>query len=320
MLGFAIYGVWVLFQFITYVIQFDHDRFKINFIHLKSSIVYLIVPSSLCLPLTLINPFGIRMFDDIVTMGKSPAMQFISEWVPISADSGLVWYFLLGWGLIFLLVIPILIYQSKLIRYLPYLIISLVLYVASFMQGRYVWTMFLISSPFLAILLGFLNPKNYKITAVILTILLLGFGTGLAVFELPSRDLGNISWDNYCKRTNCSIRGADYLAKNYKDSKMWTDYNYGGWLIWNYPEIKPSMDGRMSLWVDPDTGYSAFLDNYFPLETGHADPDKSMYDVFFVQNYRPLKDRLDGLVSIKKWSLVFQDERASIYVRNKISL
>lgn len=320
-MGLAIYGLWVGIQVLRQSITFRHDRFKFQTSYLKFSILTLIIPSLLSALITLANPYGIHLYtDEIFYHGESRAMQFISEWAPISQNSGIVWYFLLAWGLIFIFVIPILLYQNKLIRYLPYLIPSLILYAASYFEGRYIWTMFLISCPFLAILLGFLNPKNNKISTIILSILLLGMGIYLVRFELPPRELALINWHSYCRLTKCSIAGADFLVQNYQGKKIWTDYNYGGFLIWNYPAIKPSMDGRMPLWVDPKTNYSPFLATYYPLETANADPQTSKYDVFFVQNYRPLRKLLDNLVEQKKWKLVFQDEKASIYGREKINL
>lgn len=320
-LGLGIYGGWVAIQLLRMHIGFPHNRLKFNSSVLKFSFLTLILPSVLSVFITLANPYGIHLYtDEIFFHGESPAIQFISEWAPINQNSGIVWFFLLGWGLVFFLAVPILLFQNKFLRFFPYLLASVPLYVASYFEGRYIWTMFLISSPFLAIIVGFLTPKNRVLHTAVVSIILLAVTFSFVKYELPNRNLGHIGWESYCDYTHCSPEGASFLMQNYPGKKMWTDYNYGGWLIWNYPLIKPSIDGRMPLWIDRDTRHSAFMDNYYPLETGQADPDTSQYDIFFVQNYRPLKKRLDDLVKNKKWKIAFQDKNATVYVREKIIL
>lgn len=153
-------------------------------------------------------------------------------------------------------------------------------------------------------------------TLLVFIFLIIGFT--LTVGELPRRYLGEMNWFRYCRELGCSPNGAKFIETNFPGEKVWTDYNLGGWLIWNYPKVKPSIDGRMPLWVDPHTHYSPFLDNYYPLETGKADPDDSKYDVFFTKNARIVRDKLDQLVLAGKWAKVYQDSHASVYVRRTL--
>lgn len=111
----------------------------------------------------------------------------------------------------------------------------------------------------------------------------------------------------------CSPDSAQALKKYTPDSKILTFYNWGGWLIWNYPEIKPSVDGRMHLWQD-STGYSAFKD-YYLLEQDLADVDKTNYDVVYMPPTKPIFKQMMRLVQQDKWVISYSDEYASIFVR-----
>lgn len=93
-----------------------------------------------------------------------------------------------------------------------------------------------------------------------------------------------------------------------------TFYNWGGWLIANYPELKPSIDGRMHLWVDKN-GYSAFLD-YYPYEQNRKDIDKSDYNVVFMPPNKPIYKRLVELVKEGRWKIVYTDSNATIFQRS----
>ena len=86
-------------------------------------------------------------------------------------------------------------------------------------------------------------------------------------------------------------------------------------MIWNYPEVKPSIDGRMHLWKDK-TGHSAFSD-YYAIEQNWKDVDKSKYDVALMWNDKPVYDRLEELVEKGKWEKLYEDDVAGVFVRNK---
>jgi len=59
-------------------------------------------------------------------------------------------------------------------------------------------------------------------------------------------------------------------------SDLSTPYSWGGWMIWNYPDVKPSIDGRMHLWED-EKGYSAFAEYYTNVQDWES-IDKSRYN------------------------------------------
>ena len=93
-------------------------------------------------------------------------------------------------------------------------------------------------------------------------------------------------------------------------------YNWGGWIIWNYPEIKPTIDGRMHLWRDKN-GYSGF-EEFFSLEQNFTDIDKSKYNVVFISPEKQIYNRLLQLVKEGRWKLVYGDDYSGIFVKNNL--
>ena len=94
-----------------------------------------------------------------------------------------------------------------------------------------------------------------------------------------------------------------------------TYYGWGGYMIWQYPQVKPSIDGRMTLWRD-ESNYSAFED-YYAYEQNTADIQNSAYDTVLMSPQKPLYNRLEKLVSEGKWQKVYEDKDAGVFVRNK---
>ena len=100
-----------------------------------------------------------------------------------------------------------------------------------------------------------------------------------------------------------------------KGKKLFTFYDWGGYLIWNYPEIKPSIDGRMFFWKD-DNGYSPFVE-YHNYDYNSKDINSSAYDMVYTHASRPLFMRLLELVKLGKWKMIYRDSRAGIFEREK---
>jgi len=126
-----------------------------------------------------------------------------------------------------------------------------------------------------------------------------------------------MSWQVYCQEfLGCSDQAAQIILKdNLNRPDLLTFYDWGGWLIWNYPQIKPSIDGRMHLWRD-ETGYSAFK-NYYPYEQDWKDIEESPYNTVLIGKFKPLYDELVVLSEEGKWKLLYEDNNAALFVRNK---
>lgn len=275
---------------------------------------YLILIFFLSFLATLINPFVWHIYEESFKHFGNPLQQYIIEWLPLDTYSNLWWY-LIAWSIVFLVSLVI-IYKHKLIKEkLPYLGITAILLVFSFWMRRYAWPMYLTSIPIVVYLIDSFKPKNKLILISLPLIIFISYYFSNILINNPAYQLQVMSWDNYCYfYVKCSPKAAEYLINSNPKGKLLSFYNWGGWLIWKYPEIKPSIDGRMHLWRDHN-GYSAF-EEYYPYEQNWKEVDKSDYDIVFMPPTKPIHKQMMELVKQKKWGIAYQDKFATVFIRN----
>lgn len=274
---------------------------------------YLILIFTLSLLATLINPFGWGIYEESFRHFGNPLQQYIIEWLPFDTFSPL-WWNLIAWGFILSLSLIVIIRRKKFRENLPFLGITTLLLLFSFWIRRYAWPMYLTSIPLVTYLFDSIRPKN-KLILISLPLVIFIFYYFLIIFiKNPAYQLQVMSWDNYCYfYVKCSPKAAEYLLNNKPKGKLLSFYNWGGWLISQYPEVKPSIDGRMHLWQD-ENGYSAF-EEYYPYEQNWKEVDKSDYDLVFMPPTKPIHKQMMELVGQKKWQILYQDKYASIFLR-----
>lgn len=95
-------------------------------------------------------------------------------------------------------------------------------------------------------------------------LLILFFGAGLLV-NLPQAMETNGSWQKYChnRRLVYPCGAVDYLrSQNSGNKNLYNRYEWGGFLIWELPEYKIFVDGRMPAWKTPSgkSPYTVYLE------------------------------------------------------------
>jgi hypothetical protein len=320
LLGLGLLAVWSFFYFLRDFIKEKYDFEKIN---LKELFFFLLI-GGLCAAAILINPFGLSALDESIHHFNNPWLKSIVEWLPLDIFSELWWKNIML-GVLMLLGIITLYFDKKLLKYLPFLALAVLLFILTINIRRYAWPAYYFALPLLKPLSSLFEPSeevlNWKnltfkkagyFVGIILAIGL--FAGGVYYFKSPFDQYTKFGWTAYCTEFNgCSDRAAQYLVDNNLTSNLFTFYNWGGWLIWRYPEVKPSLDGRMHLWKDSQ-GYSAFA-AYYPLEQDLEDIDFSKYDVVLIDKDKPLYSRLLQLSDQGKWALLFRDQYAAIFLR-----
>lgn len=170
--------------------------------------------------------------------------------------------------------------------------------------------------PFFGAAISSIKPYSKKISIAIAITVAICLYLFVFIFTLPNSHIFSMDWIYYCRINGCSPRSAEYLMENKLSGKMLTDYNWGGWLIWNYPGIKPSIDGRMPFWKD-ETGYNIFK-KYIELENNAVDINSSEYDIVYISpTKKTIYNRLQQLVNENKWRVAYHDLFAYIFVRMK---
>jgi hypothetical protein len=141
---------------------------------------------------------------------------------------------------------------------------------------------------------------------------------GAIIIKLPFNNFIDFNWYKYCslQSTPCSQDSTKFLQTNKLTKNLFTYYDWGGWLIWNYPDIKPSIDGRMIAWTD-EKGYSAAYD-YEKYWSAIKSIENSKFDIAYLpQDRSPIYMELSDLVKQNKWNLVYQDDNSIIVARIK---
>lgn len=322
--GLALFDGWVSLYVITNIIKIDTNKsIKENIalmtqyirtnLFRKSVFLGSILTASVVV--TILNPFGIGIHLAAVSHFGSPLLKNIGEYLPFEMLSQAWWnQVIVGIGLV--LGSIFLFFNGKLTTRIPHLGLSLIIFILSFSIRRYAWPAYYMILPLLQPLARFLKPDDKKI-ASIMTAIFLVILFGIAVSSrFPFTKYISYSWNDYCESNavECSPESAEFLLDRKLTQNVYTLYGWGGWLIWQYPEIKPLVDGRMHLWKDKN-GYSGFVD-YYEYEQNMKDINKSPYNVVYIPPDKPLYNKMEELVDEGAWDKLYEDDYAGIFVRN----
>ncbi len=309
LIGLLLFLGWIIVRLLN-----NYFIFKINLNKILVEGKFLGSVFFLSVMFSLINPFGLGIYKDTLRYFMNPDLKLIAEYLPFN-DLSTPWWNLIViatlafWGIIILFA------ENKFIKRVPEASLFWVTYALSLFVRRYAWMMYYLSLSFLKPVAHFLEPNQKKYKYISGSIILLLVTIPVVYFKFPLSRYYNFSWSQYCNYNFCSEKAVRFIIKNnLQKKKLLTMYNWGGWLIWNYPEIKPTIDGRMHLWKDKN-GYSGF-DEFFSIEQNFTDVNKTKYDAVFISPEKHVYSRLIKLTQEEKWKLVYRDERSGIFVKN----
>lgn len=309
-LGLALMGIYIFLRIgnelflIRATIKQVYEKFKLH--------VGFLVFSFLA---TFINPFGIHVYQEVFNHFRNPWLKYVSEWAPF-ADLSQQWWNLIIFVNLFVLGTLFLYFSERQDKKLPIFLICAVLFGLSFYERRYAWTLYYSSMPIIMGVSDFFKPNSKRYQEIG------AFAISLIFLFITSATKGNLNiyrnmnWEKYCQTgfILCSSKAVEFLEKNNLTSNLSTPYSWGGWMIWNYPNVKPSIDGRMHLWKD-ESGYSAFA-KYYTNAQDWESIDKSKYNVVLALKIKPIYKRLTKLSKEGKWRMAYKDSFSAIFIRN----
>ena len=213
---------------------------------------------------TLINPYTWRLYEEAIrTSLDSYARANIVEWLPVSMQNPIgilifAFTFLFVWWLLWrrkyfsawhLLLMPVFFYLGMssnrhtallVLFMLPwvYLAASAEPEVRQFLEKKV--------DRFFGLHKGNRLYYTYNIALALVPLVLLAFRGALWVNT--STDPGQLA-----ERAGFPTKAVQFLAArdnraNRENEKLLNDYNWGGYLIWNLPDYKVYIDGRMASW------------------------------------------------------------------------
>lgn len=309
-LGLAIFTLWVSTDFISAILVGDK-----NIVFILKEKIGLIITFIASVFAVLVNPFGIGVYQEAIKHFNNPLSKYIVEWVGTETLSTLWWHqIILGVAIFFGLLF--LIFSDKFKENIPQISTSAILYLLSFNIRRFAWPMYYFSMSLLKPLASYFRPESKKYQQISATFIFLFYLVVLFLIDNPIKRITNMSWQTYCtKYVQCSDGPIEYLTSNQLTANLLTYYGWGGYMIWNHPDVKPSIDGRMHLWRG-EAGYSAF-DDYFSYEQNQKEINDSKYDVVLMYNQKPVYRHLEKLTQEGKWQKVYEDKYSGVFTRNR---
>jgi hypothetical protein len=194
---------------------------------------------------TCINPYGTRLWYEVwMQMSDSSLHSNISEWLPFFASVELGFWFLLA------LVVGL---GSKMGKRLPWWQWAVAggLLLSGLAALRQMALFAVVAVP-MVVEMWKTMVKELKPTAIVKRRLkiflgiLLGIATLIwgwnAVWIVGGVAAGKAADDMY------PVKAVEYLKSHQFSGNMFSDYAWGGYLIWKYPEKKVFIDGRMPSW------------------------------------------------------------------------
>ena len=281
----------------------------------------LAVVTGISAAVTLINPYGWRLYGEILdSLSYSYMLETLQEWQPLSlaTHAGRSYaLYLGGLGLAMALwyrrIEPVrwvvagvfLAFSFRHMRNIPFFLIVSLPLCAEVMSDAYERLRRGVRWPDLAVQRG----------TFAMAVLLAAFLVWLGPEHLHRIALSGTKPAQYFKDTSYPIEALEWILANGDQAgqRLYNDYAYGGFLLWWLPETKVFIDGRMPAWR---SGQRAILRDYMAL-TG-ADPDLSILtkysvDWALVKRQTPLEE---GLARDGAWNRIYVDDKAAIYRLN----
>ncbi len=279
LLGLALFGLWVVI-YLTKEYYLDY-RNRIKELITKERFLILALFASLLS--VMINPFGTGVYLETYRHLNDPLQASIVEFLPPDSFSFVWWHQLIA-GMALTLGLALQGTGRKTFDLAPFYLPSFILFIFTFWVSRYAWPFYYSGVFLLKPLISFLKPESRKYQLIASSVFAVCFLAISIWSKHPFTEFKNMNWDNYCRKSvNCSPGAAQAVIDGkLNNEKLLTIYDYGGWLIWNYPQIKPTIDGRMHLWRN-ESGFSAF-EHYYPIEQNMKDVDKSAFNAVITSN------------------------------------
>ena len=123
------------------------------------------------------------------------------------------------------------------------------------------------------------------------------------------------------EKTNSPHEAIQYLKSiDIADkANMFNGYNYGGYLIWNYPEEKTFIDGRMPHWRTEDRHLLKIHDEIQKVSKKGKEYFRE-YDIGYVLINRgaELAEWLKQHPQNETWEMTYQDFRYSVFIKKDL--
>lgn len=269
----------------------------------------------LAIAVTLINPYTYRVYVELFqTVFNDFVKSNIAEWAPVNTGT------YQGYNLMIyaLFIVLLLIFSWKQVDKTKVVIAAVFLGI-SLSSWRHLPLFSLVTLPLLAEMVQQLMPKGViyylRSNLFMLGLLLL---TATTTFYAYAQISSLANDDKLFGQVGKYPYGAvQYLKAHKLPGNMFNEYNWGGYLIWQLPEKRVSIDGRMAIWK---TSEQNIFEEYllFSRDSKKAKEilDKYKIGLALVYKDRTFKDYF--FANSNEWQLAYSDELAVIFTKKNL--
>jgi len=261
--------------------------------------------------LTFINPYGYKVYSLIITIIRDNyGRARIGEWQPFSVSSPIGWEFLMYLALLAILV---LIYFKKID--LTLLGLGTVFAFLAFSSWRNMPVLIIMTIPLWVYIvknatdpvLPALLKKKFVLFLLLLAVAIIGYqqtSTAWAVSHNP---------DLLAKAGGYPKEAVEYIKANPEkfQGNMYNEYNWGGYLIWQLPEHKVFIDGRMPHLKIGDRHIFKDFNDLQELRDPKRIIEKYNIDWLLIYNNRLLGSYLPS----EGFKKVYEDDLSAIFIK-----
>jgi len=274
--------------------------------------VWLLLLTLVSVLATFLNPFGYRVYTEIIHHGQTPLNMLIAEW---TSPKPLVMLVMIAFYLFFLF----LQFSSKRLLLFDSAILTITLYLA-LTANRNVPLFFFSYIVFLGGFKIFPSITDKAISLYgqkFLIILFIIFILFIATF-IVANTVKNSTYNSYCTNSDVQYPCKAIVLLEGKNVSVYNRYEWGGFLIWKLPTAKLFVDGRMPAWIDPENGkspYAVWLDIYQTKPGWNQKLDELKTDYLLISPYTFIDLELTENSGEYRYKEVYRDKVSVIYER-----
>jgi len=230
-----VHADFVLGLFILGIYTLLHERFK------PKAVLFF----AACCLTTLLNPYGPDLWKTLLNETRSKQFNTILEWLPIYqyAKSTILLSFLYGLAAFFLA--PIIVLRKPQNAWL--IAAGVIFFCLIFKSIYFLRIVFIVGLIPTGLFLNHLNiyiSKFFRpLIAGIMCVVVL-----IAAELFAVNIMKTVNKSLFCQTAKLPCSAVAYIREHKLAGNMFNEYNWGGYLIWNLPEYKTFIDGRMASW------------------------------------------------------------------------
>jgi hypothetical protein len=296
----------------------------------------------LSLVVTFLTPYGFKLYDFLGTYANTAYLKHISEWKPFYLFPIYYWQILFI-AIVIAMIISLFSFKEKKLYLRPWQWLSLLMFLGLALKSvRHFPLFFAVAS--LTIIPIFLRQNMAGSTGLSLprwagrTLKIFLFSVLLILNIMSWWSLPRLGdpWQSFCGDYPCQAARQLQADPRYSQLKLFNKYDFGGWLIWVWPDKQLFIDGRMPQY--PFAGQT-LLEEYLEFTRPNTLAAKlKAYDIeAILWSNHPMQYQLNWLDKLlgfqdeyingrhnylqewleasPDWKKVFTDEAGSVYIR-----